>query len=173
MADITHGTWIKDGTPVDAVYQGGVKVYGRNLIKGSSNVLTTNHNATGWGFEGTGYSSVEALEANQTYTVICYLEPAEHDVAICIHIAPRNQWDNGNYFGTTVTAGSKGISTITITLTPEDIKVFGIWLSFTNEQKDESTVSSKGFKLEKGSVATPWTPAPEDILQLNQHLFIQ
>ncbi|AVH85831.1 hypothetical protein [Lactiplantibacillus plantarum] len=32
MADITHGTWIKDGKAVDAVYQSGVKVYGRNLI---------------------------------------------------------------------------------------------------------------------------------------------
>ncbi|WP_347131641.1 hypothetical protein [Lactiplantibacillus plantarum] len=32
MADITHGTWIKDGTAVDAVYQSGIKVYGRNLL---------------------------------------------------------------------------------------------------------------------------------------------
>lgn len=36
MADITHGTWIKDGKAVDAVYQGGVKVYGRNLVAGTS-----------------------------------------------------------------------------------------------------------------------------------------
>lgn len=36
MADITHGTWIKDGKAVDAVYQSGVKVYGRNLIKGGA-----------------------------------------------------------------------------------------------------------------------------------------
>lgn len=32
MADITHDTWIKDGKAVDAVYQSGVKVYGRNLL---------------------------------------------------------------------------------------------------------------------------------------------
>lgn len=36
MADITHGTWIKDGKAVDAVYQGGVKVYGRNLLKNTT-----------------------------------------------------------------------------------------------------------------------------------------
>lgn len=35
MADITHGTWIKDGKAVDAVYQGGVKVYGRNMLADS------------------------------------------------------------------------------------------------------------------------------------------
>lgn len=33
MADITHGTWIKDGKAIDAVYQDGVKVYGRNLLR--------------------------------------------------------------------------------------------------------------------------------------------
>ena len=32
MADITHGTWIKNGKAVDAVYQNGAKVYGRNLL---------------------------------------------------------------------------------------------------------------------------------------------
>ena len=32
MADITHGTWIKDGKAVDTVYQNSVKVYGRNLL---------------------------------------------------------------------------------------------------------------------------------------------
>lgn len=32
MANITHGTWIKDGKAVDAIYQSGVKVYGRNLL---------------------------------------------------------------------------------------------------------------------------------------------
>lgn len=33
MANITHGTWIKDDKAVDAVYQSDVKVYGRNLLK--------------------------------------------------------------------------------------------------------------------------------------------
>lgn len=32
MADITHGTWIKDGKAVDKVFSNGRKVYGRNLL---------------------------------------------------------------------------------------------------------------------------------------------
>lgn len=40
MADITHGTWIKDGKAVDAVYQSGVKVYGRNLLTNLSSNWT-------------------------------------------------------------------------------------------------------------------------------------
>lgn len=35
MADITHGTWINNGKAVDAVYQSGVKIYGRNFYIGS------------------------------------------------------------------------------------------------------------------------------------------
>lgn len=31
MADITHGTWIKDGKAVDKVFSNGKQVYGRNL----------------------------------------------------------------------------------------------------------------------------------------------
>lgn len=51
MADITHGAWIKDGKAVDAVYQGGVKVYGRNLLRDTATQLsndwfTSNHTWT-------------------------------------------------------------------------------------------------------------------------------
>lgn len=42
MADITHGTWIKDGKAVSTVYQNGVKVYGRNYLldTGTPNTIT-------------------------------------------------------------------------------------------------------------------------------------
>ena len=64
MADITHVTWIKDGKAVDAVYQSGVKVYGRNLIKGGANQTilanTSNYN----------YKVIFTdLIPNQTYTL--------------------------------------------------------------------------------------------------------
>lgn len=35
MADITHGTWIKDGKAVDKVFSNDIQVYGRNLIRSS------------------------------------------------------------------------------------------------------------------------------------------
>jgi len=160
MADITHGTWIKDGTPVDKVFSDGKQVYGRNLILRTNNVLTTT-NGNGWGTGQPSYSLPEALKTNQTYTLSCYLEPVEHDVCVCMSTTTR-----GNIFGTTVTAGSKGISTLTITFTQEDVEVpHSVWVTWTNEQTDLSTVSGKGFKFEKGSIATPWTPAPEDILK--------
>ena len=48
MADITHGVWIKDGTPVDSVYQGGAKVYGRNLSLDTSIPISIQGNSSGW-----------------------------------------------------------------------------------------------------------------------------
>lgn len=35
MANITHGTWIKDGKAVDKVFSNGSQVYGRNLLLGT------------------------------------------------------------------------------------------------------------------------------------------
>lgn len=45
MADITHGTWIKDGKAVDKVFSNGRQVYSRNLLKGTRtpNSLTGNN----------------------------------------------------------------------------------------------------------------------------------
>ncbi|RNE07222.1 hypothetical protein FAM22279_02006 [Lacticaseibacillus paracasei] len=48
MADITHGTWIKDGKAVDAVYQNGVKVYGRNLALNTSIPISVKGTSVTW-----------------------------------------------------------------------------------------------------------------------------
>lgn len=141
---------------------------GTNLLMGTSNVLTTVTNVTGWRTGLPTYYPAEALEANQTYTVSCYLEPAKHDAAIYMYAA------NHNITGTIVPAGSKGISTLTIILTPEDAKATnGVWISFTSSQTDSSTVSFKGFKLEKGSVATDWCPNPSETLTQSDYAKIK
>ena len=64
MADITHGTLIKDGKAVDAVYQNGVKVYGRNLIKGGAH-QTILANTSNYSFK----VLFPDLIPNQTYTL--------------------------------------------------------------------------------------------------------
>lgn len=46
--DITHSTWIKDDKAVDAVYQNGVKVYGRNLALGTANASVVQGNGSAW-----------------------------------------------------------------------------------------------------------------------------
>lgn len=132
---------------------------GTNLLIGTNNTLITVTNATGWGDRLPTYHPAETLKANQNYTMSCYLEPATHDASIVMNTA------HGNIFGTTIAAGSKGISTLTITLTQNDVgAVSNFWIAFKNKQTDNSTVSYKGFKLEKGSVATDWSPNPTEVL---------
>ena len=132
---------------------------GTNLLTGTNNTFTTITNVTDWKSGLPTYLPAETLKANQTYTVSCYLEPKAHDASVCIYTA------HGSVFGTTIAAGSKGISTLTILLTQEDIKmVNSCWISFTSPQTDNSAVSFKGFKLEKGSVATDWCPNPSEVL---------
>lgn len=141
---------------------------GPNLLLGTNNTLTTVTNATNWANGLPVYHSAETLKANQTYTVSCYLEPATHDVCVCMDTA------RGNALGTTVAAGSKGISTLTITLTQQDVEVAGaFWIVFRNKQTDNSVVSFKGFKLEKGSVATDWCPNPSEVLTQSDYAKIQ
>jgi len=48
MADITHGTWIKDGKAVDAVYQDGIKAYGRNLALDTSIPISIQGSNSAW-----------------------------------------------------------------------------------------------------------------------------
>jgi len=162
MPTINGRACVANGTPVDKVFSDGKQVYGRNLLPDTNNTLTTVTNSTGWSITPSFNAPQKVLEANQTYTISYYLEPVAHDVCVCMNTPTR-----GNIFGTTVTAGSKGISTLTITLKQEDAKlVSGLlcWATFTNEQTDRSTVSYKGFKFEKGAIATPYSPAPEDFM---------
>lgn len=144
---------------VDLQTQVNNSAVGTNLLTGTNNTLTTVTNATNWNDGLPTYHPAETLKANQTYTISCYLEPEAHDVAV---FAPTA---HGNVLGTPVVAGSKGISTLTIIFKQEDIKVVNnFWVSFTSNQTDKSKVSFRGFKLEKGSVATDWCPNPSDIL---------
>lgn len=48
MADITHGTWIKDGKAVDAAYQSEIAIYRRNLAFDTSIPISIQGNSSAW-----------------------------------------------------------------------------------------------------------------------------
>ncbi|MCG0638930.1 prophage Lp2 protein 53 [Lactiplantibacillus plantarum] len=160
ITTIVFDDFVKEMNKVASEIKDDKGIIGSNLLAGTNNVLTTIKNATNWNWGGLPiYHLSEKLKANQTYTVSCYLEPAKHDVTIAMTTA------KGSVFGTTIAAGSKGISTLTILLTEEDVKVTkDFWITFTSQQSDTSAVSFRGFKLENGSVATDWCPNPSEIL---------
>lgn len=170
MADITHGTWIKDGKAVDATYQGGVKVYGKNLILNSSapQVLIRpdqNMQYPNW----VGRTVYEGLKNNETYTFSALATSETTDKS-------AEQWgirifqNNGNHAAAAINlAANTGKRQSFTFTTPDDGISYDVWVyaggvgvSYTPSYlKIVTTVSD--YKLETGGVATPWTPAPEDI----------
>lgn len=55
MTDITHGTWIKDDTPVDKAFSNGGQFYGRNLYTDTKNF----DNPSAWSNWGWWYKTGE------------------------------------------------------------------------------------------------------------------
>ena len=172
MADITHGTWIKDGKAVDAVYQSGIKVYGKNLITNSAapQVLRRpddNPNYPSW----VGRQIYRGLKNNETYTVSS-LATVETTDKSAEKWGIRIFQNNGNHVATAMNfdANTGKRQSFTFT-TPDDgisydvyIYSGGVGVDYTpSDLKIVTTVSD--YKLETGSVATPYSLAPEDILK--------
>ncbi|MCT3286813.1 hypothetical protein [Lactiplantibacillus pentosus] len=158
MADITHGVWIKDGKAVDKVFSNGRQVYGRNLIHDTSDTWNS-ETASGWG--DLSFRVVNMTEPGM-YTGNVYLKPDKKPVNILIQVTDSDGTYH-NLFGSAVAGGSEGYSTLTVQVAKgQTLKK--VWITFSHSQNDATSVSWKKMKLEKGSVANPWTPAPEDIL---------
>ena len=156
MADITHGTWIKDGKPVDKVYSNGKQVYGRNLLTGTSNELKT-VTRSGWG--GSPISSPSGTYGAGRYYASAYIEnttPA--DITIAVHL-------NGSKWNTNVDymqAGQSGIASGMFDI-PEGQSLASVWVGFTSEQTEICTYKYKELMVTR--TPSTWSPAPEDILK--------
>lgn len=198
MADITHGTWIKDGKAVDAAYQGGVKVYGRNLLRDtatqSSNDWFTKNlgwnsdigtyldsrafkTASAWDNARYAFSSVAPLiNTTDTYTCSIYVK--------VVGVDPSTLSDSYTLSWFSTATSASGSLIMINTLSSNDWQQVSQSFHFTTNVADLSNINpynqSLRFesrnslpdgvfiyfaapKLEKGTTATPWTPAPEDI----------
>ncbi|MEB3377170.1 hypothetical protein REH36_04400 [Pediococcus pentosaceus] len=174
MADITHGTWIKDGKAVDAAYQSGVKVYGRNLVKDSEQEFT----GKAYGFHDYNLASLSELTPGKTYTLSFSAKVDDKAVNcnqhlfVCIY-NPSWSWNmeadaySADYQRVTntftVTEGQTSVSNITVYLSHPVIN------GNSDYAADKSDVAGTGYikelKLETGATATPHSIAPEDILK--------
>lgn len=157
MADITHGTWIKDGKAVDAVYQGGVKVYGRNLIKGSAHqtILANNHYNNNFQVFYTG------LIPNQTYAlsmIASLTGSSDNLMTVSLY---------GNDFDAPALIDHTMVADETTTKWQFTVPNNGLVIIIYAGKKFNTTgigLDIKQLKLEIGG-QTPWSPAPEDVLK--------
>jgi len=145
MADITHGTWIKDGKAVDAAYQNGVNVYRRNYFSVSGFI------ANKYMYASIDFYDLQLLP-NTKYTV------STNNVGI-----PDQGYAN-------IFVGNKGFTPST----PVNGVIVNKPQTVTTDNTGVLTIAARSYsiadgkdkiKVEMGSVETAWTPAPEDVLK--------
>lgn len=162
MADITHGTWIKDGKPVDKVFSNGKQVYGRNLIVQSRLKYGCIYSGGSLGNGTIDFHSDNYIPTNGA-TVFTFSSPdyvfkgnGNND-----RIAMYDS--NKNYLG------YQPITSATQTLSKSNVA----YIRFSLNSGDEGNTTGNSsdwlanhrYKLEKGSTSTPYSIAPEDILK--------
>lgn len=177
MADITHGTWIKDGKAVDVVYQSGIKVYGRNLFvdtKSFNNpddwLAYNSWTKTGDTFNGlavmstihdwNGLTRVINVKKGETYTYSVYAKYASGTGSSNIYFRSTNTDTNTDIGAQPVSLDDswKRVSG-TVTITADGTLNARIERTSLNS----NTLLIAGPKLEKGNTDTPYSIAPEDI----------
>lgn len=180
MADITHGTWIKDGKAVEAVCQSGIKVYGQNLYLNSKAI------ADSYGINGDGVKvTVEPFDSTTNMWHVVAKQGIGTNTGIyIIGYANGKLPDNSNWSYSADVKGTGKVSKFGIEdsnknpivgiigsewsrisqtgqlLNPE-FKTIIMYFDTTDSPVDAYV---KLPKLEIG-IPTPWSPAPEDILK--------
>ena len=160
MADITNGTWIKDGKAVDAVYQNGRQVYGRNLLIGSTdNVVHYNsiNEYTVW------KSYVTQFNVGDTLNVSADITSNSGNTVLKAFFLSSTGISTG-YLEYRVTQGKTAHAFVSKTI-PAGTTSILVQIDNSNKAgKANVCVISHQF-ANTGSVVANWAPAPEDILK--------
>lgn len=170
MPTINGRACVVNGTPVDKVFSNGKQVYGRNLLIGTGEDETP-----GKSYEFHDYQISGGLQPGTTYTLSGWARVDQTAMDHHQHVfacAYTSDWSWQEWLNIDGSLTAK-YNTLTFTTTTLSGKPFNPTVAVYLFHPDGATDSSKDsisgmgyiskFKLEKGSVATPWTPAPEDI----------
>ena len=174
MPTINGRACVVNGTPVDKVFSNGKQVYGRNLLTG-----TGNHTVTCTGEYNPRYLSNETRDdfltlfkglEGQTVTVSVDYEysgfvagSGQNRLGWEIEMVAGTTTDFGAWYWPSNDSGSRRMSSTFVV--PKNITGIRYASGFIN-LSGSGTGTLSHLKLEKGSVATPWTPAPEDIQKI-------
>lgn len=167
MADITHGTWIKDGKAVDVVYQDGVKVYGRNIWSMSKVVCGYVPSTTGIPTLVSNTPDAVITEpimipVNSKSLVMTIYNP--NKLVNTVNSSKPSFFNGSTYLGvqTSFKLTGDAVQTVKWDIPAGATKAYlGCLLAPAGATNFDSSIS---VKCEFGDTATPWTPAPEDIL---------
>jgi len=163
MTIINGGACVVNGKPVDKVFSNGSQVYGRNLIVQSD--LKSGYLARENGSvidDGDDFHSDNYIPTNGATTFT--LSSPDYVLKLINHNHTLSMYDSDKKF-----MGYQLIDFPTQTLSKPNVVYIRISINFVNEGGIEDNLSDwldhHRYKLEKGSVATPYSPAPEDVLK--------
>lgn len=134
-----------------------VSVGGTNLAKHTSNTLTNRMQVSDWIFVASSGNVTNFNLSNykgQTLTMRTWIDKPTVDAYLQVW---TNASNNGYAVGDTIKTGQSGYSSLTFKV----LTSFTKWnIAIGNGKAAE--LAYKEFKVEKGNVATDWSPAPED-----------
>jgi|GEM_PF-4104878 hypothetical protein len=163
MPTINGKACVVDGKPVDKVYSNGAKIYGRNLLTGTSNTQDYTISRNGWvnfSQSSNGMSTSISGTPGASYTYSAIVKSATFG------FSPKIQfYDINKKPIKTITDPNKpdtGLRYVT-GIAPADT-AFIIACMILNNPTDSQTVVFNSEKLEQNATASPWSPAPEDVM---------
>ncbi len=163
MPTINGRACVVDGTPVDKVFSNGKQVYGRNLLAGVNKAV---HQVPSWNQLVTNVPA-KFIKLGQPLCFSVFINNAPyakdlvHGSAYCLIQAKDS---SGNILlekgDNEITFDADGVSQASL-IVPD--KTDSILLFVKTNWMNQNTYY--GYpKAEFGSIATPWTPSPEDVM---------
>lgn len=163
MPTINGKACVVNGMPVDKVFSNGKIVYGRNLLTGKSN--KTQKYTIGKNLWAIATNSRIAVATGQVFTYCLYVDQNNTEVLQ----ASVDGYQGGNWkftwTGNSIKSGDGGYSYLTMTI-PDGITQIITTGTRLPQKYPNNTVDVywKEEKLELGTTATDWSPAPEDVM---------
>lgn len=161
MTTINGRVCVANGVAVDKVFSDGKQVYGRNLLTNLSSNWTQ-----GWlssGIIGTPSTFISVGQRIRTLQAVSVSSSFSYTISNS-NTSFKLSWleldSNGN-----ITYLAPWITSVDYTFTTA---ITTTQLYIVVAYKNEAAINTSNLpkiKLEQGSVATPWTPAPEDVLK--------
>jgi hypothetical protein len=153
--------------PVDKVFSDGRQVYGRNLLKESRGPFTPNANPSN--FDNILYTNaIVSLEEGATYTISASSNgnfTSDHNGStesdnIVLWLTNAALDNTDPKFDRIISSQTTGTTGTTFTWSqPSNTGAIRV-----NAYHKNPIMHVEKIKIEKGSVATPWTPAPENVM---------
>ena len=181
MADITHGTWIKDGKAVDKVYSNGQQIYGRNMLLGTKTPMPLLVNG-GFGHVQYDFSpNYQGGEVTLSFDIeLKGITDFNVSQGPTMRVEFFNSWGSDtntfemepnypvdNRWVVTKIDATHWHMSITVDAVYDEQHVMSKGLTFFYTLAPSGTTSGyivSNATLTAGASTSPWTPAPEDIL---------